>query len=934
MGVLNLEQSVSVNKGMTVDRAVKLTLILLGMFVVVLALFSLRTEATVYVWGPSDYNITGQESYLPGDQIYILGNVNVNSTGNLSLNNTNVQFNATGKEITVKSGGTFYVTDADNNPATSADWTIITTNTGVTDWKFNASAGSNVLVRNSLMGMIGFNQPAIPEKCLKIYSTNTTFLGNTFTNNRCIFYVGPGGLLVARNNSLNSGAGYQLTNAFYVDNNGSLESSNNQISMGGAGRYAYYLMFDSNTNSTYDSSTYADTVIRCVGCVAKFDNLTMNVYYFYAIYANSSETRLVVNTFTDNPASANTMFSWVKEGAQVWVNYGTPSAHFMHFFVNKATMTVKYVTINSLYVSGGAPYYWISVDNNGKFYADHLTYNNGYQNTNAWVLWANGGSTVSISNSNLDNHYNGFNIKGGSSLTLNNVSMVNFNWPYTGPSRYGIVINGNSNLTIDTLTMRYYRYDGIVLFNSNQTIIDRLTLEYTGNAGTPADAGQITSNFRSFILRNSTIRCGNSGFARNGIALTASIPPPDAPGGVVPITNPQIEVYDTLVTDAYNHGLYVPTAIILKVSGCAINHIGWDGIYLDTPTAVEVSNSVFQYNSEYSGGSYYAIYQYQGDSPTNGFVYKNNSFYYNYGWCALRIYNVKGAEISGNYFSSDFYQGEIFLEYSTVNITGNTFNGTYWSGYYNVRANYCRLNKFNDNIVGSTQYAYSFGLYLYEPTTGVTEIKGNNFQYNYYHLYMITDNGGYRNVTYVIKDNYFGYSNSGHAIYWDQYNTAKVTLDNNTFEGSNYGLYLNMYYNMPMPPPGLPAQEYNWTIKNNVFKNLYSRFLFIYSYSGNYDTMIIQGNKFLKTNSGMEMFVGIHQKSLIMFKGNTYQGLNSDNGWIAVWLYNTRYVTFENEAISNMHVGIEIRNSCSNIIIRNSVFNNSQNVSAPRNIRT
>jgi beta propeller repeat protein len=115
---------------------------------------------TVYIEGDWDvYGVTGYANKT----IYLRGNLTIHSGGMLSLANCDLRFDCSeDMEFMgeVKNGGTFQMADSDGDAKTTSDYSEMTTNDGVSKFKFVARRGSKISVKNSNISLCGASPTA------------------------------------------------------------------------------------------------------------------------------------------------------------------------------------------------------------------------------------------------------------------------------------------------------------------------------------------------------------------------------------------------------------------------------------------------------------------------------------------------------------------------------------------------------------------------------------------------------------------------------------------------------------------------------------------------------------------------------------------------------------------------------------------------------
>jgi len=120
--------------------------------------------------------------------VIVHNNIIIKQNGTLNLINTTLKFNSTNSirsELHVKSGGSLFISDFDNDPGTSYDASNITSN--ITDGNhrfiFNVFSQSNFIMKNSELHHCGYSIFSPDLFGLYLATDNSTIENNTFADN-------------------------------------------------------------------------------------------------------------------------------------------------------------------------------------------------------------------------------------------------------------------------------------------------------------------------------------------------------------------------------------------------------------------------------------------------------------------------------------------------------------------------------------------------------------------------------------------------------------------------------------------------------------------------------------------------------------------------------------------------------------------------------
>ncbi len=221
-----------------------------------LSLSTRNVKAVTYIDG--DWIVTGAESYTD-EEIILSGNLTVETGGSLVLANVTLAMNCSFNgqyHIRVNSGGSLIVTDGDNNPWTTDDFSNITDSPfdndgGGGDYKYfvEVLSGGSVSINNTIIRECGYSSD--PFYGFYVYSDTSSFENSIFRSNLQ-------GLILEGNNS-------EIRNCTFDGNKDygirSVGNDNNIINCTFKDNVDYGILSSGNgniiQNCTFENSYYA-----------------------------------------------------------------------------------------------------------------------------------------------------------------------------------------------------------------------------------------------------------------------------------------------------------------------------------------------------------------------------------------------------------------------------------------------------------------------------------------------------------------------------------------------------------------------------------------------------------------------------------------------------------------------------------------------------
>ena len=606
---------------------------------------------------------------------------------------------------------------------------------------------------------------------LQIQNSYVTLTGNEFQHNTAKV----GGALTLEYSTLNltrntfhcnsadyGGAVYVLNSALNLTEN---TFQNNSADFNGGAVYVQTGALNLTENTFQNNS--ADFAGGAVCVLNSTLNLTENTFQNNsannggAVYVQYGALNLTENTFQNNSANLNGGAVYVRDGTlnlteNTFQNNSANYGGVVYAAYSTLNLTENTFQNNSAY-SGGAVYV-----QNG---ALNLT-ENTFQNNSADYA----GGAVCVLNSTLN-------------LTEN--TFQNNSADYAGGAV--CVLNSTLNLTENTFQNNSAVGGGAVYVQYGALNLTENTFQ---NNSANRNGGAVYVQYGALNLTDNTFQ-NNSAYYN---------------GGAVYVVNSTLNLTENTFQNnsaKYGGAIYVEYGTLnltentfqnnsANLNGGAINV--WDG-------ALNLTENTFQNNSAAFGGAVCFLYSILNLTDN---TFQNNSAYYNGG--AVCVVNST-LNLTENTFQNNSakYGGAIYVEYGTLNLTGNTFqNNSAESGGGAVCVHYSGTLNFTDNKLHNNSANNGGAVYVEHSTLNLT---GNTFQNN-----SAVNSGGAQNV---FNSTLYSIGNKFHKSYAAFGGTLNMVISNVTFTDDCFTDSSAQLGGAILSNDYTTAKMYNITIENN-----------------------------------------------------------------------------------------------------------------------
>ena len=481
-----------------------------------------------------------------------------------------------------------------------------------------------------------------------------------------------------------------------------------------------------------------------------------------AVYVLNSALNLTENTFQNNSADfaggavcvLNSTLNLTENTFQNnSANYGGA------VYVQNGTLNLTGNTFqNNSAVGGGAVYV-----QNGALNLTENTFQNNSANLNGGAVYVRDG-TLNLTENTFQNNsanYGGVVYAAYSTLNLTENTFQNNSAYSNGGAVH--VQNGALNLTENTFQNNSADYAGGAVCVLNSTL--NLT-ENTFQNNSAVGGGAVYVQYGTLNLTENTFQ--NNSANRNGGAVYIR-------DGTLNLTE------NTFQNNSAN------------LNGGAINV--WDG-------ALNLTENTFQNNfADFGGGAVCFLYSILNLTDN---TFQNNSAYYNGG--AVCVVNST-LNLTENTFQNNSakYGGAIYVEYGTLNLTGNTFqNNSAESGGGAVCVHYSGTLNLTDNKLHNNSANNGGAVYVEHSTLNLT---GNTFQNN-----SAVNSGGAQNV---FNSTLYSIGNKFHMSYAAFGGTLNMVISNVTFTDDCFTDSSAQLGGAILSTDNSTAKMYNITIENN-----------------------------------------------------------------------------------------------------------------------
>lgn len=439
--------------------------------------------------GSGDWIINTPGNVVTSETIVLNGNLEINNGGSLTFKNVKLKMNCATNgtyHIYVMSGGSFYIYDLDNDPTTTNDASIITSNNPDGNHRFyfrvmTFASTTTFKMKNSELHECGYGQFDAMRKGLSIEIPNTIIENSLFSNNLI-------GIRVSGNRNT-------IRNCTFLDNSNGVQiySRDNKIinstfSNKGSGVYIsgqwgrYNKIIDCNmTNNSNGIRFYLNANNNLISNCTVFKNRNYGIVFTNNVLSNIIENCIIsfnelsgisfYNSFADQEGCNNNIIN----NSKILNNY----KHGIYFLNNQNKIT-KYNNITNCNISYNK--------NNGIRFSSPC--NNNISNCNIFLNNWSGISTSYSSFNNITNCTISKNNDTGINLTFNSLGNL-IKWNFIHNNYNGIYFKSNSNATVHYNEIHNNTNYGVN--NTDSSVIVNATYNWWGHPSGPYDPSDDTA---------------------------------------------------------------------------------------------------------------------------------------------------------------------------------------------------------------------------------------------------------------------------------------------------------------------------------------------------------------------------------------------------------------------------------------------------------